>query len=406
MYRIKEFFFLVLFIVLSSIGTGQIISTKSVHFQVDSSMKSGELIELPQIVWINPALEYSNSTKNDVTLKAEVSATSDLEEVEIQLVEKSNKQIIGTKIYELREGKRGLTIEKNFFLPDGDILISLKAKTKKGGTVLSTRSILVGMDAMKNAVSIDRKDYALIFATNKYDNWSDLVNPIYDGNSIAKELRETYGFEVEVVENTTKKEVFRKILEYNRKAYKPQDQLMIFFAGHGQFDEDFGEGYVVAKNSVAIDKSKTSYISHSRLKTVINNIPCKHIFLTMDVCFGGTLDPEIAASRGGPDITDPDKDFLAKKLSHTTRRYLTSGGKEYVSDGIPGEHSPFAQKFIEALRTYGGSDRILTLSEIKTELEKLEPTPRMGEFGKNEDLSDFLFIKRAFQKDALKDDEK
>jgi len=201
---------------------------------------------------------------------------------------------------------------------------------------------------------------------------------------------------VEVVENATMNEVFEKLLEYNRKQYKPQDQLMIFFAGHGQFDEGFGEGYVVAKNSLAVDKSKTSYISHSRLQAVINNIPCKHIFLTMDVCFGGTFDPEIAANRGGPEITDPDKEFLAKKLSHTTRRYLTSGGKEYVSDGIQGEHSPFAKKFIEALKTYGGSDRILTLTEIKAKLEKLEPTPRSGEFGKNEELSDFLFITQEF----------
>jgi hypothetical protein len=115
----------------------------------------------------------------------------------------------------------------------------------------------------------------------------------------------------------------------------------------------------------------------------------------MDVCFGGTLDPEIAAGRG-PNINDPDKEFLAKKLSHTTRRYLTSGGKEYVSDGIPGEHSPFAKKFLEALRTYGGSDRILTLAEIKVKLQKLEPTPRQGEFGKNENLSDFVFVAAEF----------
>ena len=36
---------------------------------------------------------------------------------------------------------------------------------------------------------------------------------------------------------------------------------------------------------------KTSYLSHSNLRTMINNIDCPHIFLVMDVCFGGTFDP-------------------------------------------------------------------------------------------------------------------
>jgi hypothetical protein len=157
------------------------------------------------------------------------------------------------------------------------------------------------------------------------------------------------------------------------------------------FDDTFGEGYVVAKNSLSQDKSKTSYISHARLKGIVDNIPCKHVLLTMDVCFGGTLDPMIARSRAAADDIS-EREMLARKFSYKTRKYLTSGGKEYVSDGIPGKHSPFAAKLIESLRSFGGEDRILTLAELQVNMEKLKQVPRFGSFGDDEKLSDFVFV--------------
>jgi hypothetical protein len=74
--------------------------------------------------------------------------------------------------------------------------------------------------------------------------------------------------------------------------------------------------------------------------------------------------------------------------------YLSSGGKEYVPDGRPGQHSPFTRKFLEALRSYGGEDGVLTINEILSYIEKVDPQPRFGEFGNNEPGSDFLFIKK------------
>jgi len=90
------------------------------------------------------------------------------------------------------------------------------------------------------------------------------------------------------------------------------------------------------------------------------------------------------------DISRPE--FIARKLQYKTRLFLTSGGKEYVPDGRPGYHSPFARKLLEALRTYGGHDGLLTISKVYADLEAINPEPRKGEFGENEPGSDFLFI--------------
>lgn len=261
---------------------------------------------------------------------------------------------------------------------------------------ISYNKIIPNEPVNNNIVKLERtgKDYALLFATDNYDYWNPLVNPINDAKTIQNELNENYNFITELLQNPTKVTLKSKLREYAMRKYEPDDQLFIFIAGHGQFDNTYKEGYIVTKDSLLNDDIKDSYISHSELSTIVNNIGCKHIFLMMDVCFGGTFDQRIA-QRG--DIDNEYKEitkteFIKRKLKNKTRLYLTSGGKEYVSDGRAGQHSPFARKFLEALRNYGGSDSILTQSEINNYLEKLSPEPRSGEFGNNEPGSDFIFL--------------
>lgn len=343
---------------------------------------------LPKITWKSPQQEFTNSTASLIQIEASV--TSDVEIKSIRILIGDGTKSRGEKSMELSPGREQL-IKQPLKLMDGQNVIEIVVENVNGGQVSSSRSVLVGMDAL-TAVSIDRQDYALLFATDQYDHWTDLVNPIDDAQSLAKILKERYGFQVEVIENPNLDDVFIKLADYAQRKFKPQDQLMIFFAGHGYFDEAFGEGFVVAKNSLENDKAKTTYISHNRLRGVINNISCEHIFLAMDVCFGGTFDPVIASARGAEIGETNDNEFLVRKLSQRTRKYLTSGGKEYVSDGIPGKHSPFTLKILQALTDGGGSDRILTLSEIKTYVEKLKPEPRLGSFGDDKPESDFVFV--------------
>jgi hypothetical protein len=343
---------------------------------------------LPQIVWLSPKPEFTISEKNAVVIEAIITSDSDLSSVQINIGGGTDTR--GSKAVTI-SSPRYVTIKQSVFLNDGQNVVEIVTENSKGGKVSSSRSILVGNDAITNVLAIDRKDYVLMFATDQYDNWNDLVNPIDDARSIAKILSEKYGFITEIVENPTQDEVFNKLRDYAQRKFKPQDQLMIFFAGHGHFDDVTNEGFVVAKNSLLEDKAKTSYISHNRLRGIIQNLPAEHIFLAMDVCFGGTFDPLIASARG-VESEMSDSDFLVRKLSHRTRKYLTSGGKEYVSDGVPGKHSPFALRILQALSDGGGTDRILTLTELKTYVEKIRPEPRTGSFGDDKPQSDFVFV--------------
>jgi len=359
----------------------------------------------PVVTWLTPTQAFSTTSSSKIEIKAGVNSTSAISSSKVFVndvpVDQTNRGFSVQKSENIIAGYDEV-VQKDIELKQGDNIVKLIVESQNGSVTTEVRTITFNSafatGGEKEKVVEGRKDYAVLFVTNEYDNWGDLVNPVNDGRTIAKELKETYGFDVEIVENPTASQVLITLKKYSQKSYLDKDQLFIFIAGHGTFDETFGEGYVVTKNSLLNDEAKQSYISHSVLRTVINNIPCEHILVVMDVCFGGTFDQLTAraGSRGGnePYKELSNTEFIQRKLQYKTRKYLTSGGKEYVPDGRPGQHSPFARKLLEAFRSYGGSDNILTFGEVITYMERVVPQPRTSEFGDNEPGSEFLFIAR------------
>ena len=343
------------------------------------------------ITWLYPDNPTVIVDEKSVTIKAGIVGGDQLREVKLYINNLPTISDRGFSVEDEDAQQFDEFIKKDLQLSDGLNEVKIVALDSKGQEKIFTRNITVKLPEMAK-----RTDRALIIGTDEYDDWGDLTNPVFDATTIDKELSEFYDFETELILNPTKREVLNKIREYAKKSYLPDDQLLIFIAGHGQFDDVFTEGYLVAKDSRMHDEAKESYISHSTLRTYVNNIPSNHTFIIMDVCYGGTFDQAIArsGSRGGDEIYNEltKTEYIKRKLRFKTRRYLTSGGKQYVPDGRPGHHSPFARKFLEALRNYGGHDKILTLNEMTGYVEKINPEPRYGEFGDNEPGSDFVFV--------------
>jgi hypothetical protein len=240
------------------------------------------------------------------------------------------------------------------------------------------------------------KDYALLIASNHYKEWRELYNPIDDARAVQKDLEGRYGFETKMIEDASVDQIVLGISQYSGMRYSADDQLFIFIAGHGFFDERTKEGFVVGNNSLHDDLARTTYLPHSRLRDMIDNIPCKHIFVVLDVCFGGTFDSFLQRYRGQPNYREVAREeFIRRKMESKTRQYLTSGGKHYVPDGRPGYHSPFASKLIESFSSGATDHGIVTIGSILKQVEKLDPEPRAGSFGSNEPNSDFLFIAKG-----------
>ena len=385
-----------LFMFFGEFAQNMNISGQTNDFYLDfTSIHDEKNIPVPEIVWKNPQIQNLNIDSRRYTLQLNIRSGRTLEDVNVYLndypvIKQRGFAVVSVK--SLNEFERAVDTE--ILLKPGENTIRVTASNKDGGVSTSFRKINVFVDELKDN-AMNRKDVALLFATDKYNNWDNLQNPINDASTIATDLEAIYGYEVEIVKNPTKREVLQKLREYTKKSYMPNDQLFIMFAGHGYFDQLFNQGYLVCTDSKITDEERLSYISHNNLRGIIDNIPNKHIFLAMDACFGGTFDPFIRSSthRGGMYGDELEQyEYINRKLKLKTRKFLTSGGKEYVSDGRPGQHSPFTRKLLEAIRSYGGDDNVLTLSEIKSYVEKINPEPRFGEFGTDQPGSDFIFV--------------
>jgi hypothetical protein len=346
------------------------------------------------ISWVYPDYPTVIVNKNSITVKAGINSGEELKDVMLYINDLPALADRGFAVVKSDPSQQfDKLIDKEIQLREGKNEIKIFARDNSDFEQTFTRYIDFKPEQKALAMRTDR---ALMIGTDDYVEWGDLTNPVFDTKTIDEELKNYFGFETETLLNPNKTAILNKLREYAKKSYMPDDQLFIFIAGHGQFDEVFQEGYVVTTDSKKDDEAKESYIQHSSLRTYVNNIPCNHIFIVMDVCYGGTFDQAIAksGSRGDDDMYNDvaPADFIKRKLQFKTRRYLTSGGKQYVPDGRPGAHSPFARKMLEAMRNYGGRDRILTLGEIITYVETINPEPKYGEFGDNEPGSDFVFV--------------
>ena len=244
-------------------------------------------------------------------------------------------------------------------------------------------------------------NYALIFATDDYAHWPHLTNPISDADAVNQTLASLYGFHVEEVRNPTDDQILRKLTEYLHRKFEPQDQLLIFFSGHGYFDPDLGKGFLVPTNALPVqdDIGHRSLLAHETIMDYVNRIPAKHVVLVLDACFAGTLDRKIADSGlRGDASSDPYAhaslpELLERKEPKRTRRYITSGGKDFVPDGLPGHHSPFISAFLVTLNQGADLKGYLTLNDIEQGLDTVKPEPRWGDIQDDNDPgADFLLL--------------
>jgi hypothetical protein len=284
------------------------------------------------------------------------------------------------------------------FLSGYDSLLA--SKTESSVPALRGGSLIVDEASAETVTNTEQTDYALIFGTDNYDEWKKLNNPVFDAKTLGGILEKDYGFKVELVIDATRREIQDKIISYKKRSYNSGDQLFIFFAGHGVYDEEnMQEGYIVAKDSKLDDRYKDTYIPFSFLRDHIDG-NCQHVLIVLDVCFGGTFGGRLMPmSRGNDDMYQKkDVNEVRSNLSDIkSRYYITSGNKEYVADGTPGKHSPFASFLIDGLiQGATSSSRYITYNDLVTYIDQIKTsTPTHDKFGESEPGGNFIFeVKR------------
>ncbi|MTB52921.1 caspase family protein [Lewinella sp. W8] len=182
------------------------------------------------------------------------------------------------------------------------------------------------------------KNYLLIIAIDQYEHHPRLNNSVRDAEEVVDVLTTLYQFNADCVHRVingeaTEEGIDAKFVELI-KTIEKEDNLIVYYSGHGYYREEVKEGYWVTVDGRM--GKVTDYISNSNLIKYMHQIKAHHLFLMVDSCFSGALVEQIRGEGHG--------------YAYPSRRVFTSGRIENVVDGPQGENSPFAKGVIDFLK--------------------------------------------------------
>lgn len=191
--------------------------------------------------------------------------------------------------------------------------------------------------------------HAVVIGNNSYRDagYPTLRSAANDANAVAELLRSRYGYQTTLVLNGTRLEILTALNEM-RETLKPEDNLLIYYAGHGEIGAD-GQGYWVPTDGAS--GNPRSWISNAAVSDILNTIPARHVLVVADSCYSGTMTrasvPTFTAA-----TMPPEKwaEWVRAMADGRSRTALTSGGVMPVPDAGSGRHSYFARAFLNVLQ--------------------------------------------------------
>ena len=231
--------------------------------------------------------------------------------------------------------------------------------------------------------------YALVIGNNDYQYLDKLRAAENDATAVGKILKEKYGFKVDLLLNADYDETVNKIYSLT-KNLKSQDNLLIYYAGHGELDAAENRGYWLPVD--ANEELRSKWISNSFIVDRIKATKAKHVLLMVDSCFSGTL---LRSGNSNLRNSSIDKNYIQRLKNKKTRLVITSGGNEPVTDNEGGNHSLFAQKLLDTLNQNNDviNSQILFENIRSYVVANASQTPEIAIVHKSgHDGGDFLFF--------------
>ena len=228
--------------------------------------------------------------------------------------------------------------------------------------------------------------YALLISVGEYEDpdITDLEQPIEDGLKLREVLIKKYNFaskNIKRLQNPTREEMIVAFDNLGKQLTK-DDNLLIFFAGHGYWDKNLEVGYWLPSDSRR--SNPANWFANSTIRDYVGGIKAKHVLLLSDACFSGgilkTRNPFSDASPG-----------LIKIYNLTSRKAMTSGTLNEVPD-----ESVFMKYLIRQLKE--NQDKYLTSEQLFTTikpaiLNNSETIPQYGTIqSAGDEGGDFIFI--------------
>jgi len=201
--------------------------------------------------------------------------------------------------------------------------------------------------------------YIVAIGIDHYQNWPVLSTAVSDAAGFARLLTTQFGFEyasAPLTEKNATRDAINSLVDDDlRQRLQPEDDLIIFFAGHGTTrDDKFGSqlrsvGFIVPFEARAPSGEEhwSDYINIDDFLRTVGSLPASHILVILDSCHSGmALGSRFTSSRA-------DVRFQEDMLSHISRKVIASAeGNQLAADQGPlPDDSLFTGLLIQGLTT-------------------------------------------------------
>jgi ankyrin repeat protein len=244
------------------------------------------------------------------------------------------------------------------------------------------------------AMRREGRNYAFIIGINRYKNFDRLQTAVNDATGVADILQSDYGFQTELIldEKATRQNIMKRLNALKGKL-NPEDQLLIYYAGHGYLDKETETSYWLPVDAERSDP--TNWIEAKSVSDQLKRTRAMQVLVVADSCYAGTISRAIDSDLAGRGSRES---YLQKLKSKPSRVLIASGGNEPVDDSGGRGHSVFADVFIRSLKNpidQQFTAEELLIRQIKESVAgRAEQTPEYRVIrNSGHDGGDFVFIR-------------
>jgi len=324
--------------------------------------------------WISPAFTSVQTAESIYPISATVNSEENIRFINLFVNGQFVKNII-PPVPTIRQ----MVIDEEVELSLGANQVKVEAITVSGKKIESSLEIVYDISTAKY--------YALVIAVQDYEdpNINDLDHPIRDARRFIEVIESGYNFHEENInflENPSKADIIGT-LHRMRDQVGNEDNLLIYYAGHGHYDKEMEIGYWLPSD--ASRDNPVDWLPNTDLTNYLNVLKTKHTLLIADACFSGGIFKSRAAF---------NNELAVEKLYKlNSRKALTSGALSEVPD-----ESQFVKYLIKRLdqntQKYLPSEQ-LYISLKDAVMSNSDNVPQFGTIQNvGDEGGDFIFIKK------------
>ncbi len=214
------------------------------------------------------------------------------------------------------------------------------------GRASATSAASSGVRPLPRGLKLGRY-HALVIGNDVYGAYPKLTSAGSDARKVAEVLKQRYGFETTLLLNASRYDILSALNEL-REGLTADDNLMVYFAGHGEIDAGSKQGYWVPVDGRQNDS--TTWISNRAISDILNTMQARHVMVVADSCYSGAMTRASVPAFNAAMSDAQWSQWVLDRTASRSRTALTSGGLAPVPDIGSGGNSLFAQAFIASLQ--------------------------------------------------------